>query len=183
MSLEAPVVTCIRPKISSSATRPPYAIARRAGIARANLYQALEEEYAEDGASDVSAADVVDLSAHLHADGRLDWQFPAGTFVVNVVGCLVIGVLAGFAVKEDFFSAETRIFLFSGIMGGFTTFSAFGLETFYLLRRGELLAAGSNVVLSVVVGLIALWIGFICVPHSGGGFSKHPAPADASKNG
>jgi CrcB protein len=113
----------------------------------------------------------------------VDWQFPAGTFVVNVVGCLVIGVLAGFAVKEDFFSAETRIFLFSGIMGGFTTFSAFGLETFYLLRRGEIMAAGSNVVLSVVVGLIALWIGFICVPHSGGGFSKHPAPADASKNG
>ena len=111
------------------------------------------------------------------------WQFPAGTFVVNVIGCLVIGVLAGFAVKEDFFSAETRIFLFSGIMGGFTTFSAFGLETFYLLRRGEFLAAGSNVVLSVIVGLIALWIGFICVPHSGGSFSKHPAPADTRKNG
>lgn len=110
------------------------------------------------------------------------WQFPAGTFVVNVVGCLVIGVLAGFAVKEDFFSAETRIFLFTGIMGGFTTFSAFGLETFYLLRRGELLTAGSNVVLSVVTGLIALWIGFICVPHSGGGFSKQPASADTSKN-
>jgi CrcB protein len=111
------------------------------------------------------------------------WQFPAGTFVVNVIGCLVIGILAGFAVKEDFFSAETRIFLFSGIMGGFTTFSAFGLETFYLLRRGELLVAGSNVVLSVVVGLIALWIGFICVPHSGGGFPRQPAPADTPKNG
>jgi CrcB protein len=108
------------------------------------------------------------------------WQFPAGTFVVNVIGCLVIGVLAGCAVKEDFFSAETRLFLFTGILGGFTTFSAFGLETFYLLRRGELLAAGSNVVLSVIVGLIALWIGFICVPHSGG-FSRHPAPADVSK--
>jgi len=113
----------------------------------------------------------------------IGWQFPAGTFVVNVIGCLVIGVLAGFAVKEDFFSAETRIFLFTGIMGGFTTFSAFGLETFYLLRRGEILTAGSNIVLSVIVGLIALWIGFICVPHSSGGFSKEPAPADATKNG
>jgi CrcB protein len=110
------------------------------------------------------------------------WQFPAGTFVVNVIGCLVIGVLAGFAVKEDFFSAGTRIFLFSGIMGGFTTFSAFGLETFYLLRRGEILAAGSNIVLSVIVGLIALWIGFICVPHSGGGFPRQSVSANAPKD-
>jgi CrcB protein len=111
----------------------------------------------------------------------VNWQFPIGTFVVNVLGCFVIGILAGFAVKEDFFSAETRVFLFTGIMGGFTTFSAFGLETFYLLRRGELLAAGSNIVLSVIVGLIALWIGFICVPHSGGGFSKQPVATDAPK--
>lgn len=111
----------------------------------------------------------------------VNWQFPAGTFVVNAIGCFVIGVLAGFSVKEDFFSAETRIFLFTGIMGGFTTFSAFGLETFYLLRRGEFLTAGSNIVLSVIVGLIALWIGFVCVPHSGGGFSKQPASSDTSK--
>lgn len=112
----------------------------------------------------------------------VDWQFPAGTFVVNVAGCLIIGVLAGLAVKEDFFSAETRIFLFTGIMGGFTTFSAFGLETFYLLRRGELLVAGSNIVLSVIVGLIVLWLGFICVSHSRGGFPKQPATADTSKS-
>jgi CrcB protein len=112
----------------------------------------------------------------------LDWQFPAGTFVVNVAGCFIIGVLAGLAVKEDFFSAETRLFLFTGILGGFTTFSAFGLETFHLLRRGEFLAAGSNIVLSVIVGLIALWIGFISVPHSRSGFPKQPVSADVSKN-
>lgn len=112
----------------------------------------------------------------------VDWQFPAGTFVVNVAGCFIIGILAGFAVKEDFFSAETRLFVFTGLMGGFTTFSAFGLETFHLLRRGEFLTAGSNVVLSVVVGLIVLWLGFISVPHSGGGFAWHPAPADTPKS-
>ena len=112
----------------------------------------------------------------------IDWQFPAGTFVVNVIGCFIIGILAGLAVKEDFFSAETRIFLFTGIMGGFTTFSAFGLETFYLLRRGEFLAAGSNVVLSVIVGLFALWVGFICIPHSGGGFSKQPVSEEVPKS-
>lgn len=95
----------------------------------------------------------------------VEWRFPLGTFVVNVVGCLIIGVLAGLAVKDDFFSNESRLLLFTGIIGGFTTFSAFGLETFYLLRRGEVLVAGSNIVLSVLVGLLALWLGFSAVPH------------------
>jgi CrcB protein len=93
------------------------------------------------------------------------WKFPLGTFLINVLGCLVIGILAGLAVKEDFFSPETRVFLFTGICGGFTTFSAFGLETFYLLRRDELAIAGCYVLLSVACGLLALWAGFIAVPH------------------
>ncbi len=92
-------------------------------------------------------------------------RFPLGTFVVNVLGCLVIGVLAGFAADEDVFSAEARVFLFTGTIGGFTTFSAFGLETFSLLRRGEVWLAGSYVLLSVLVGLLALWLGFTAVPH------------------
>jgi CrcB protein len=90
----------------------------------------------------------------------IDWRFPAGTFAVNVLGCLAAGLLAGLAEKRDLFSADTRIFLFTGILGGFTTFSAFGLETMFLLRRGELLVAGTNVVLSVIAGLFALWIGW-----------------------
>jgi CrcB protein len=89
----------------------------------------------------------------------MGWKFPAGTFAVNVVGCLLAGVLAGLAEKQDLFSADTRLFLFTGLLGGFTTFSAFGLETMYLLRKGELLVAGSNVALSVLVGLLALWAG------------------------
>ena len=90
----------------------------------------------------------------------IDWRFPLGTFVVNVLGCLCVGLLAGLAVKEDFFSPELRLLLFTGVMGGFTTFSAFGLETFYLLRRGEYLIAGSNMVLSVALGMVALFVGF-----------------------
>lgn len=90
----------------------------------------------------------------------VDWRFPIGTFVVNVLGCLIVGVLAGLAIKEDFFSTDQRLLLFTGVMGGFTTFSAFGLETFYLLRRGEYLMAGSNMVLSMVVGMAALWVGY-----------------------
>jgi CrcB protein len=89
----------------------------------------------------------------------LDWRFPAGTFLVNVLGCLVAGTLAGLAEKHDFFTADARLLLFTGLLGGFTTFSAFGLETMYLIRRGDLLVAGSNIVLSVILGLLALWLG------------------------
>lgn len=89
----------------------------------------------------------------------IDWRFPAGTFVVNVAGCLVAGILAGLAEKHHVLSADTRLFLFTGVLGGFTTFSAFGLETMFLLKRGDLLVAGANVVLSVVAGLAALWLG------------------------
>ena len=89
----------------------------------------------------------------------IDWRFPAGTFAVNVIGCFIAGVLAGLAEKHDFFSPETRLLLFTGILGGFTTFSAFGLETMHLLKRGELGIAAANVLLSVTVGLVALWIG------------------------
>lgn len=96
-----------------------------------------------------------------------EWRFPLGTFLVNVIGCFVVGVLGGLVVKHDFFSPEVRIFLFAGIAGGFTTFSAFGLETFYLLRREEVLVAGSYVMSSVLVGLLVLWLGFVLVSARG----------------
>ncbi len=88
-----------------------------------------------------------------------DWRFPAGTFAVNVLGCLAAGVLAGLAEKQHLLSAEARLLLFTGVLGGFTTFSAFGLETMHLLRRGEVAIAAANVALSVAAGLAALWLG------------------------
>jgi CrcB protein len=94
----------------------------------------------------------------------IDWRFPAGTFAVNVVGCLVAGILAGLAEKHDLISPDARLLVFTGILGGFTTFSAFGLETMFLLKRGEVAVAAANVVLSVVAGLIALWLGLAAVP-------------------
>jgi fluoride exporter len=68
------------------------------------------------------------------------------------------GVLAGLVTKHEMFSADARLLLFTGVLGGFTTFSAFGVETMYLLKRGELAIAA--VLLSVAAALIALWIGF-----------------------
>lgn len=86
-------------------------------------------------------------------------KFPFSTFAVNIAGCLVAGVLAGLVEKHDLFSADTRIFLFTGLLGGFTTFSAFGLETVYLLRRGEPWIAALYAGASVMVGITAVWVG------------------------
>jgi len=93
----------------------------------------------------------------------VDWRFPLGTFAVNVIGCLVVGLLGGLAVKHDFFMGDTRIFLFTGLVGGFTTVSAFGFETFFLLRRGDVLVAGGYVLSTVVIGLLAVWLGFSAI--------------------
>jgi CrcB protein len=90
-------------------------------------------------------------------------RFPWSTFAVNVAGCLVIGVLAGLAERHSMFGPNLRLFLFTGLLGGFTTFSAFGLETLFLLRRGEPWVAAAYVAGSVLLGLAAVWIGLRCV--------------------
>lgn len=87
-------------------------------------------------------------------------KFPYATFAVNVAGCLAIGILAGLAERHDMFGQATRLFLFTGLLGGFTTFSAFGLETLFLLRRGEPWIAALYVCASVLVGLAAVWAGW-----------------------
>lgn len=90
----------------------------------------------------------------------LDWRFPFPTFTVNIIGCLIIGILAGLASREGFISADMRVLLFTGLVGGFTTFSAFGLETMVLLREGHIGIAAAYVVASIVVGLAVMWLGF-----------------------
>lgn len=90
----------------------------------------------------------------------LDGRFPFPTFTVNIIGCLVIGILAGLASREGFISADMRVLLFTGLVGGFTTFSAFGLETMVLLREGHIGIAAAYVVASIVVGLAVMWLGF-----------------------
>jgi CrcB protein len=94
-----------------------------------------------------------------------DWWFPLGTFLVNVLGCLVAGLLSGAVERLGMFSADIRVFLFTGLLGGFTTFSAFGVETVFLLRRGETAVAAGYVVASVVCGVVALWLGINTIPR------------------
>lgn len=87
------------------------------------------------------------------------WNFPVSTFAVNVLGCLMIGVLAALVEHHDLFSPSVRLLLFTGLLGGFTTFSAFGYESFFLLRRGLISVATSYVLFSVVCGLAAVFGG------------------------
>jgi len=93
-------------------------------------------------------------------DGLRTLSLPYGTLTVNVVGCLLIGLLAGLSENRNFLGPETRALLLIGVLGGFTTFSTFSYETFQLLRDGESLAAFSNVGLQVVLGLAAVWAGY-----------------------
>lgn len=87
------------------------------------------------------------------------WKFPIGTFAVNVLGCFLMGLLAGWVEKHHVFSNDLRVFLMPGILGGFTTFSAFAYESTFLMRRGEFPVALGYAALSVLCGLAAVWIG------------------------
>lgn len=87
-------------------------------------------------------------------------QFPFGTLAVNVVGCVLVGFLTELADQRNLISDETRGFLIVGILGGFTTFSAFGNETMTLLRSGALWLASANIISHMLLSLIAVWIGY-----------------------
>lgn len=102
---------------------------------------------------------VLRFSMALWVDQRLGVHFPWGTLAVNVVGCFAIGVVATLADEHTLVSPTLRLFLVTGVLGGFTTFSAFGMETFQLLEDGHALAALANAVGSVVAGLAAVVAG------------------------
>jgi CrcB protein len=91
--------------------------------------------------------------------------FPLGTMAINVTGSFLIGIFAGLAVPEGRLDPQSRVFttqfLMIGVCGGYTTFSSFSLQTLNLLREREWLYAGGNVLLSVVVCMIAVWLGWM----------------------
>jgi CrcB protein len=90
-------------------------------------------------------------------------QFPFGTVAVNITGALVMGLIAGYGETEPgklIFSPATRTFLMIGVMGGYTTFSSFSLQTFLLMEQGNWTGAFLNVLLSVLLCVAGIWLGF-----------------------
>lgn len=85
--------------------------------------------------------------------------FPAGTLAVNLLGCLVIGVLMTLVTHAQQPPATWRLFLVTGILGSLTTFSTFGYETFELLREQQVRMAVLSVAANLVFGLLAVWAG------------------------
>ncbi|HEU4401302.1 MAG TPA: fluoride efflux transporter CrcB [Candidatus Polarisedimenticolia bacterium] len=113
---------------------------------------------------------LVGIGGFLGATGRyllggwlnraLPWpSFPYETLVINTTGCLAIGFLGGLADERGALSAEARVFLLIGLLGGYTTFSTFGYETLQLLRDGEVGPAFANTILQVTLGLGGVWAG------------------------
>lgn len=87
--------------------------------------------------------------------------FPWGTLVVNVLGCLAIGFLGGLLEYRGAVSPGARLFLMIGLLGGFTTFSTFAFETFALAEDAQAARALLNVLLQIVLGFAAAWIGML----------------------
>lgn len=90
--------------------------------------------------------------------------FPLGTMIVNMTGCFVIGLLAPLSLRP-----EWRLFLMIGVCGGYTTFSSFGLQTLNLARDGEWLYVAGNIIGSNALGLVAVYLGWVCGRFLNGG--------------
>ena len=86
-------------------------------------------------------------------------SFPIGTFTVNIIGSLLIGLILGYAAKENSLSQNQVLLLATGFCGGFTTFSAFANENFQLLKTGDIMQFSIYTISSIVIGLIAVFIG------------------------
>lgn len=90
---------------------------------------------------------------------QMGQAFPWGTWIANLLGGLLAGLLAGFLIGEGGQGEPLRLFLGVGVLGGFTTFSAFSLETAALIQRGEIAMAGAYAVSSVAGSVVMLFIG------------------------
>lgn len=86
---------------------------------------------------------------------------PYGTITVNILGCLIIGVMGGLSETRQIFSPEIRSMILIGFLGGFTTFSAFGYELFTAAKSGQIFPAGVNLMIHVIFGVGAVWFGFV----------------------
>jgi CrcB protein len=92
---------------------------------------------------------------------RFGETFPVGTIIINVIGCFLAGLLFYVLQERSLVSETVRLAIMVGFLGGFTTFSAYSLQTFTLFRDGEVFLAFLNLAISNVLGLFMVWLGFI----------------------
>ena len=92
---------------------------------------------------------------------RFGETFPVGTIIINVIGCVLAGLLFYVLQERSLVSETVRLAIMVGFLGGFTTFSAYGLQTFTLFRDGEVFLAFLNLAISNVLGLFMVWLGFV----------------------
>lgn len=104
------------------------------------------------------------LSGLIHRN--LDSSFPWGTFTVNIVGCFLIGCLLHLVENRLVVSDQMRLFLGIGILGAFTTFATFSQEIIDLMRSGQNWLALANVLFSVGLGVLALWVGYMLLKRA-----------------
>lgn len=90
-------------------------------------------------------------------------SFPWATLAVNILGCFLIGLLYGWFIRQGATNENLRLLLGVGILGGFTTFSSFGLETLALLQRGAIGPALAYIAASMLVGLMAVFVGMTAI--------------------
>lgn len=93
-------------------------------------------------------------------------DFPLATLTVNIIGSFIIGLVIALGIKDESFLNNWKLFLATGICGGFTTFSAFSAENIAMLQNGKITSALLYISASIVAGIIAAWLGFKLINHS-----------------
>ena len=96
-----------------------------------------------------------------YVNGRMNSRFPTGTLVINITASFMIGFVMVLLDERMHWSPNWRYLIVAGFLGGYSTFSTFEYETFRVFQDGEILIAGLNVIASVTVGFIAVWLGAI----------------------
>jgi CrcB protein len=100
-------------------------------------------------------------AASVWASNRFGTEMPYGTLLVNIVGCLIIGLFMTLATERVIVSPYWRLLVSVGFLGGLTTFSSFSYETWRLMLDGESVRAAGNIALNLIVGLLATWLGIV----------------------
>jgi CrcB protein len=96
-----------------------------------------------------------------YVSNRMGTRFPYGTFIINVTASFLVGLILTLLAERAHWSPNWRYFIPIGFIGGYSTFSTFEYETFRSFQDGEILMAGLNIVLSVIVGFVSVWLGVI----------------------